>query len=150
MRDKDGIAAAAAASAMVGSCSTAVRACGTCSTTWPCATGPTSRATARWGPLRGPAADPAGRSWSRWQRTHRGGSPPLEVVSNDRPARDVLRIHLEDETRVVLRPSGTEAKLKYYCEAIEPVRDLDCEQARARASLRLESVVPALVGLLSR
>lgn len=150
MRDKDGIAAAAAASAMVGSLldrgasvwdvldDLAVRHGAHVTRNGSVGTAPRAGRGPGGALVESLAADPPRRIAS------------LEVVSNDRPARDVLRIHLEDETRVVLRPSGTEAKLKYYCEAIEPVRDLDCEQARARASLRLESVVPALVGLLSR
>ena len=43
-----------------------------------------------------------------------------------------------DGIRVVVRPSGTEPKLKCYCEAVEPVGDGDLEggprRARARAS----------------
>ena len=47
--------------------------------------------------------------------------PGRTITAVDRPAHDVLRLWLADETRVVIRPSGTEPKVKYYCEAIEPV-----------------------------
>ncbi|MGB3410503.1 MAG: phospho-sugar mutase [Microthrixaceae bacterium] len=54
------------------------------------------------------------------------GSPPTTlgghpVIDSDRPADDVLRYFLAEGTRVVVRPSGTEPKVKLYCEAIEPV-----------------------------
>jgi phosphomannomutase len=67
-----------------------------------------------------------------------GGSPVVEL---DRPAPDVLRVWTEDGTRVALRPSGTEPKLKYYCEAIEPVVDGAVATARATASERLDAVL---------
>lgn len=71
----------------------------------------------------------------------------LAVTGSDRPAHDVLRLWLEDDTRVVVRPSGTEPKLKYYCEAIEPVRG-DVAAARAAARARLDRVVADLRALL--
>jgi phosphomannomutase len=55
----------------------------------------------------------------------------------------VLRWWLEDATRVIVRPSGTEPKVKYYVEAIEPVTD-DVGAARATARRRLEPVVDEL------
>lgn len=74
----------------------------------------------------------------------------MSVVGFARPAHDVVRLDLEDDTRIVLRPSGTEPKFKYYCEAIEAVdaseRPAD---ARRRAATRLDAVVADLDGLLS-
>ena len=50
--------------------------------------------------------------------------------------------------RVVVRPSGTEPKLKAYVEVVEPpTRELDA--SRSRASQRLESVVSAVEDLLA-
>lgn len=42
----------------------------------------------------------------------------IAVVGVDRPAPDVVRLVLADRTRVVVRPSGTEPKLKCYVEAV--------------------------------
>ena len=47
-------------------------------------------------------------------------------------APDVLRIDLDGGVRVIVRPSGTEPKLKCYCEAVEPVRGRR-PRGRARA-----------------
>ena len=70
------------------------------------------------------------------------------VSDSDQPAGDVLRLWLTDGTRVVLRPSGTEPKFKYYCEAIEPVgTDRDSRAARRRARLRLRRIERDLVAL---
>jgi len=54
------------------------------------------------------------------------------------PPTDGLRFFLADQSRVIVRPSGTEPKVKVYLEAIEPVdgRD-DLPAARARAGTRL-------------
>ena len=40
-----------------------------------------------------------------------GGLPPTEG----------LRYYLADDSRVIVRPSGTEPKLKVYLEVVEPV-----------------------------
>jgi phosphomannomutase len=83
------------------------------------------------------------------------GRPPrrlaeLEVIDRDRPGSGVLRLWLADGTRVVLRPSGTETKFKYYCEAVEPVAPRENpEEARTRARRRLDAVNAELLELLS-
>ena len=59
-----------------------------------------------------------------------GGLPPTEG----------LRYYLADDSRVVVRPSGTEPKLKVYLEAIEPVTDGDLRGARRRAAERLRGI----------
>ncbi|MGE0025821.1 MAG: phospho-sugar mutase [Thermoleophilia bacterium] len=80
-------------------------------------------------------------------------SPP-ERVGEERVAAvaslasDVLRIDLAGGTRVVVRPSGTEPKLKCYCEAVEPVADDGVEAARERARARLAAVRAGLEALL--
>lgn len=63
-------------------------------------------------------------------------------------AQDVLRIQLESAVRVIVRPSGTEPKLKCYCEAVEAVPDGDVAAARQRARDRLADVRAGLTGLL--
>jgi phosphomannomutase len=81
-------------------------------------------------------------------------APPRElggrtVVRGDRPDHDVWRWWLDDDTRVVVRPSGTEPKVKYYLEAVEPVRD-DPDEARAAARARLDPVLHDIRALLTR
>jgi len=39
--------------------------------------------------------------------------------------------------RIIMRPSGTEPKLKCYLEVVEPVPDGDVDAARARAESAL-------------
>ena len=61
----------------------------------------------------------------------------------DRPAADVLRLRRTDDdgagARLVLRPSGTEPKLKAYLEIVEPP-DADVAAARDRADARLAAL----------
>lgn len=53
------------------------------------------------------------------------------------PPTDGLRWYLTDGSRVIVRPSGTEPKLKIYLEAIEYVRDEGLDHARWIAGERL-------------
>lgn len=80
-------------------------------------------------------------------------SPPERVGEQavaevTRLAPDVLRVVLDGGIRVLVRPSGTEAKLKCYCEAMEDVADGDVTGARRRAAERLDGVESALRDLL--
>ncbi|WP_323099237.1 phospho-sugar mutase [Intrasporangium sp. YIM S08009] len=60
-----------------------------------------------------------------------GGLPPTEG----------LRWFLDDDSRVIVRPSGTEPKVKVYLEVIEPVSDAEAlPAARATAETRLAAV----------
>ena len=57
------------------------------------------------------------------------------------PPTDGLRFFLADQSRVIVRPSGTEPKVKVYLEAIEPVSSQDdLAAARARAGTRLAAI----------
>ena len=57
------------------------------------------------------------------------------------PPTDGLRYLLEDDSRVIVRPSGTEPKLKIYLEAIVPVRESGAlAAARAEAAGRLARI----------
>ena len=66
------------------------------------------------------------------------------------PAADVVGLALEG-ARVVVRPSGTEPKLKCYVEVVEPVAEgTDVASARARTEAgraELLEALPALLGL---
>src|SRR5690606_25365115 len=64
------------------------------------------------------------------------------------PPADVVRIHL-DGGRVIVRPSGTEPKLKAYVEVVEPVGRGTLEDARARAAATMADLQAGLDGLLS-
>lgn len=78
---------------------------------------------------------------------HRDGG--LEQI--DLPSTPLLRFTCDDGTRGMVRPSGTEAKLKFYAEVrydvsneapLEPSR----EQARQRAARVLDDLVAAALG----
>lgn len=61
------------------------------------------------------------------------------------PPTDGLRFLLADRSRVIVRPSGTEPKVKVYLEAIEPVADRDdLSAARDRAAARLAAIRAAM------
>ncbi len=65
------------------------------------------------------------------------------------PPTDGLRYLLADDSRIIVRPSGTEPKLKVYLEVIEPVSDDlpetdDLPAARARAADRLRGIRTAM------
>jgi phosphomannomutase len=62
------------------------------------------------------------------------------------PPTDGLRYYLADDSRVIVRPSGTEPKLKIYLEVIEPVPGGEASGVRAareRAAHRLAAVTDA-------
>ena len=67
----------------------------------------------------------------------------VEVVV--RPAPDVLVLRRDGE-RLVVRPSGTEPKLKAYLEVVEPPDD-DVPAARARAAARMTALRDEVAGL---
>lgn len=74
-----------------------------------------------------------------------GGRP---VLHSDRPAPDVLRWWTDEGTRIALRPSGTEPKLKHYCEAVVPVGPSgDIAAARVLAAQQLDAVVADIARL---
>ena len=90
--------------------------------------------------LRADAVEPvAGSHVSRTDDLAQGdgGLPPTEG----------LRYYLADDSRVIVRPSGTEPKLKVYLEVIEPVTGGDLRGARERAAGRLAGIRAAFEDL---
>ncbi len=63
----------------------------------------------------------------------------LELGSTALPPTDGLRLRLEEDTRVIVRPSGTEPKIKCYLEVVVPV-DGDLRPARRVATERLAAL----------
>src|ERR1700733_1453390 len=64
------------------------------------------------------------------------------------PPSDVLTFQL-DGARVVLRPSGTEPKIKCYVEVVQPLAGRPLTDARVAAAARLAPLHTALTPLLS-
>ena len=58
---------------------------------------------------------------------------PVTEATDLLPEADVVILRT-DAARVVIRPSGTEPKLKAYLEVVEPVTDGDVAAARQRAA----------------
>jgi len=64
------------------------------------------------------------------------------------PPSDVLTYHLSG-ARVVIRPSGTEPKIKAYLEVVEPVAGGSLTAARATAAGRLAPLRDAVAALVA-
>jgi phosphomannomutase len=65
----------------------------------------------------------------------------LALGSADLPPTDGLRYHLADGARVVVRPSGTEPKLKCYLEVVVPIdAEAGVDAARISAAARLDAL----------
>lgn len=83
-----------------------------------------------------------------------GGSPvasveDLSAGSETLPPTDGMRFFTEAGDRVIVRPSGTEPKLKCYLESIEPVpAGADLAQVRKRAQERVAAVKADLAAYL--
>ncbi|MCD0453096.1 phospho-sugar mutase [Actinocorallia sp. API 0066] len=74
-----------------------------------------------------------------------GGRPVLKVEDLSEgvgglPPTSGLRLTLADAARVVIRPSGTEPKLKSYLEVVVPVRSDDVPAARQKAAESLTTL----------
>ncbi len=65
------------------------------------------------------------------------------------PPTDGLRYRLADGGRVVVRPSGTEPKLKGYLEVVVPVADGDVAAARRTAAAALAAITDDLATALA-
>jgi phosphomannomutase len=79
-------------------------------------------------------------------------APPASLggaaVTQDNPAPDIIRLRA-DGLRVVVRPSGTEPKVKAYLEVVEPVASPEAlAGARTRATDRMSSLRDEVAALL--
>ena len=72
----------------------------------------------------------------------------LAVGSAELPPTDGLRYRLEGDGRVIVRPSGTEPKLKCYLEVVIPVGAGDVAAARRAASEALAAITADLQAAL--
>ena len=87
-----------------------------------------------------PPTEVAGVSVSRFD--------DLSIGSDALPPTDGLRWYLADDSRVIVRPSGTEPKVKVYLEVVEPVLGRErLAGARAAADGRLDAVRAAMTDL---
>ncbi|MGH3099162.1 MAG: phospho-sugar mutase [Streptosporangiales bacterium] len=77
------------------------------------------------------------------------GVDDLGAGADGLPPTPGMRFRLAEDARVVVRPSGTEPKLKCYLEAVVPVRDGNVAAARRRAQERLRAMAADLAPLLS-
>jgi phosphomannomutase len=87
--------------------------------------------------------------------SHLRDDPPTALLGAEMaledllPENDILRLRTAS-ARVVIRPSGTEPKLKAYLEVVEPVPDGDVTAARSRAQAAMGDLrreVTAALGL---
>jgi phosphomannomutase len=65
------------------------------------------------------------------------------------PPTDGLRFRLDGQARVIVRPSGTEPKVKCYLEVVQPVTDEDVEGARAVGGRRMQALKDQMSLLLT-
>ena len=70
----------------------------------------------------------------------------LSLGSPELPPTDGLRYTLAEGARVIVRPSGTEPKVKCYLEVVIPVGDEDADAARISAAGRLDAIKGDLRG----
>jgi len=76
------------------------------------------------------------------------GVRDLLVDDESLPPTDAVVVDLVDGSRVALRPSGTEPKLKVYVEVVEGVGDDGYARARERAGARVDALIGAVAALL--
>jgi phosphomannomutase len=68
------------------------------------------------------------------------GVDDLTLGGADLPPTDGLRFRLAEDARVVVRPSGTEPKIKCYLEVVVPVGEEPVDAARIAAVGRLDAI----------
>jgi phosphomannomutase len=85
--------------------------------------------------------------------TELAGEPVTDVTDYsggtwELPSADMLSYKLAD-ARVVIRPSGTEPKIKAYLEVVEPVTGRTLTAARQAAAAKMERLRAAVTDLLA-
>ncbi|MDF9830336.1 phospho-sugar mutase [Parabacteroides sp. PF5-6] len=72
--------------------------------------------------------------------------PDDEVLTLDMPTTsNVLQYFAEDQTKVSIRPSGTEPKIKFYCEVYSKINSVDdIPAAEAAAAEKIERIKASL------
>ncbi len=83
-----------------------------------------------------------------------GGVPVLTVddllsAGGPLPPTDALRLELQGGDRVIVRPSGTEPKVKCYLEVVQPVVGDDLPAARQAAQGRMQALRAQMSTLLA-
>ena len=73
----------------------------------------------------------------------------LEMGWNGLPPTDGLLFDLGGGNRVIIRPSGTEPKVKCYLQAVEPVRSNDLATSRTIADTRIQALREAVARWLN-
>ena len=76
-------------------------------------------------------------------------APPCAVPTTNVPTTNMLVFYLQHGDRVIVRPSGTEPKLKVYLEVVEAVDSRGLAHARSVAHRRLRKLEEAASQLVS-
>jgi phosphomannomutase len=79
-----------------------------------------------------------------------GGSKVVKVDDflKLKPASDILIFHLEDHSRLVVRPSGTEPKVKLYC-GVHKIPEKDLDETVKQCDAHCDALLTEMAGLLS-
>ena len=73
----------------------------------------------------------------------------VPAIPEGLPSSNVLALFLEDGTRILLRPSGTEPKIKFYFEVVHvPEADAPLKVTEERARQRLDELVEDLLRIV--
>jgi phosphomannomutase len=102
-------------------------------------------ATRQWS-VRAPVTDIAA-AVDRFESAPPAALAGRDVTSIEHPAPDITVLHLGGDARVIVRPSGTEPKLKTYYQVVRDGVD-DVRGARVQAAAAIEELRVALVGAL--
>ncbi len=92
---------------------------------------------------------PATAGGDRPEAAPPGPGAPAPSLPEGLPASNVLALFLDDGTRILLRPSGTEPKIKFYFEIVHPLdQDEPLAQAETTARARMDRLVDELLELV--